>query len=176
MGLDIKICRKNGKFVTSIYRKQKLGGVFTNYESFIPAHQNRGLLHTLLHMSFSMCCDFKTFHFEINHLKTIFIKNNYPPNFIHSFTLHLMYLKEKFLLGYRSWEVLRFKIARSFKNYLVINWRLVISKSFLRHPLESKPFSPSKKSYQRCYFQDLFTGTSVVAAMLSIMARPNTIL
>ena len=82
--LDIKICRKNGKFVTSVYRKPTFSGVFTNYESFIPTYQKRGLLHTLLHRSFSICCDFKTFHFEIDHLKTILIKNNYPLNFIDS--------------------------------------------------------------------------------------------
>ena len=81
--LDVKICRKNGKFVTSVYRKPTFSGVFTNYESFIPTYQKRGLLHTLLHKSFSICCDFKTFPFEINHLKTI-MKNNYPPNFIDS--------------------------------------------------------------------------------------------
>ena len=51
---------------------------------FIPTYQNRGLLHTLLYRSFSICCDFKTFHFEIDHLKTILMKNNYPPNFIDS--------------------------------------------------------------------------------------------
>ena len=79
--LDVKICRKNGKFVTSVYRKRKFSGVFTNYESFIPSYQKRGLLHTLLHSSFSTCCNFKTFHFEIDHLKTIPIKNNYPLNF-----------------------------------------------------------------------------------------------
>ena len=28
-----------------------------------------------------LCCNFKTFHFEIDHLKTILIKNNYPLNF-----------------------------------------------------------------------------------------------
>ena len=39
---------------------------------------------TLLHMSFYICCDFKTFHLKINHLKTILIKNNYPSNFIDS--------------------------------------------------------------------------------------------
>ena len=74
--------RKNGKFVTSVYRKPTFSWVFTNYESFIPTYQKRGLLHTLLHRSFSICCDFKIFHFEIDHLKTIHIKNNYPLNFI----------------------------------------------------------------------------------------------
>ena len=82
--LNVKICRKNGKFVTSIYRKPTFSGVFINYESFIPTYQKKGFLHTLLRMSFSICCDFKTFHFEIDHLKTILIKNNYPLNFIDS--------------------------------------------------------------------------------------------
>ena len=77
--LGVEICHKNGKFVTSVYRKPIFSGVFTNYESFIATYQKRGV-----HRSFSMCCDFKTFHFEIDHLKTILIKNNYPLNFIDS--------------------------------------------------------------------------------------------
>ena len=52
--LDVKICRENGKFVTSVYRKPIFSGVFTNYESFIPTYQKRGLLHTLLHRSLHM--------------------------------------------------------------------------------------------------------------------------
>ena len=46
--------------------------------------EKRGLLHTLLHRSFSICCDFKTFHSETDNLKTILITNNYPLNFIDS--------------------------------------------------------------------------------------------
>ena len=80
--LDVKICRKNGKFLTSNYRKATLNGVSTNYKSFISTYQKRGFLHTLLHRSFSICCDFKAFHFEIDHLRTILIKNNYTLNFI----------------------------------------------------------------------------------------------
>ena len=83
--------------------------------------------------SFNICCDFKTFHSEIDHLKTFLMKNNYPPNFIDSVSnnslitgIHLrlvfrMYLKEMFMLSCRSWEVLRFIFERNFKNYLVIN-------------------------------------------------------
>ena len=82
--LHVKIYRKNGKFVISIYRKPTFSGIFTNYESFIPTYQKRGLFHTLLHRSFSICCDFKTFPFETDHLKTILIKNNYQLNFIDS--------------------------------------------------------------------------------------------
>ena len=82
--LDVKSCRKKGKFVTNVYRKQTFNGVFTNYESFIATYQKRGLLQRLLYRSFSICCDFKTFHFEIDHLKTILIKNKYPSNFMDS--------------------------------------------------------------------------------------------
>ena len=135
--LDVKICRKNVKFAASVYRKPTFNGVFTNYESFIPTYHKRGLLHTLLHRSFSICCDFKTFQFEIDHLKTILIKK-YPLNFtdscIKSFPNKLYtpkvvvpnVPKRNVLLSYRSWDVLRFKFERSFENYLVINRRLVI--------------------------------------------------
>ena len=33
--LDVKIVRKNKRFVTSIFRKATFSGVFTNYASFI---------------------------------------------------------------------------------------------------------------------------------------------
>ena len=100
--------------------------------------KKRGLLHTLLDRSFSTCCDFKTFQFEIDHLKTILIKNNYPLNFIDSciksffsklYTTKVVVPnvpKRNVFVKFRSWEVLRFIFERSFKNYLVINWRLVI--------------------------------------------------
>ena len=58
--LEVKICRRNGKFVTSVHRKTTFSGVFTNYESLIPAYQKRGILHTLLHRSFIICYDFQT--------------------------------------------------------------------------------------------------------------------
>ena len=126
--LEVKIYRKNGKFVTSVYRKPRFSRAFTNYESFIPTDQKRGLLHTLLHRTFSACCDFKTFHFEIDQLKTVLIKINYPRIscirvlnhfLINDIQLNLwfrMYVKEIFLLSYCSWEVLRFKFEKSFKN------------------------------------------------------------
>ena len=83
--LNVKICRKNGKFAPSFYKEPTFSGASTNYESFFLTYQKMGRLHTLLHRSFNICCDFKTFQFEIDHLKTIFMKNNYPPNFIDSY-------------------------------------------------------------------------------------------
>ena len=43
--LEVKICRKSGKFVISAYRKPTFSAVFTNYESFIPTYQMKGLAH-----------------------------------------------------------------------------------------------------------------------------------
>ena len=137
--LDVKICGKNGKFVTSVYRKPTFSGVFTNYESFIPTYLKKGLLHTLLHRSFSIWCDFKTFHFEIDHLKTILMENNYPPNFIDlcikSF-LNKLYTpkvivqnvpKKMFFVKLPFLGSTSFQIQKKLqKNYLMKNWRRVI--------------------------------------------------
>ena len=79
--LDLKICRENGKFVTSVYRKPTFTRVYTNYEGCIRMYQKRGRLHTLLHWSFCIYCDFKTFHFEIDHLKNILKKKQLPLEF-----------------------------------------------------------------------------------------------
>ena len=43
--LEVKICHKNGKFVTSVYRKPTFSGVFTNGESFILTYQKRRHTH-----------------------------------------------------------------------------------------------------------------------------------
>ena len=108
------------------------------------------------------------FHFEIGHLKTIFIKNNYPLNFIDSCI-------ESFLNELYTPKVL---VPNVPKRNDVVNLPFFGSTSFqiLRHPLESKPFSSSRISYLRCYFQDLLTSISVVTAVLSIIERPKAIL
>ena len=43
--LGLQICCKSDKFVTSVYRKPTFSGDFTNYESFIPTYQKRGLVY-----------------------------------------------------------------------------------------------------------------------------------
>ena len=43
--LDFKICRKNNKLTTSLFRKSTFSGVFqTNFKSFIPTVQKFGLV------------------------------------------------------------------------------------------------------------------------------------
>ena len=76
------------------------------------------------------------------------------------------------LLGSTSFQI-RKKLQKFFIDKLTsCNQKEIV----LRHPLESKAFSPSRISYQICYFQDLFTSISMVAPMLPIMVRPNAIL
>ena len=82
--LNVKNCCKNDKYVTSVYRKPTFSGAFQQLWKFYSNAPKERILHTLFHRSFSICCDFKTFHSEIDHLKTILIKNDYPLNFIDS--------------------------------------------------------------------------------------------
>ena len=180
--LDVKICRKNGKFVTSVYRKPTFSGVFTNYKSFIPTYQNRGLLHALLHRSFSICCDFKSFHFEINHLKTILVKNNYPSNFIDLYIksfLNKLYTPKVMVpnvpkrnvfvnlpfLGSTSFQIPK-KLQKLFSDKLTpCNLKIVFTS-----PVRVKSFFTFKDKLPRILL------SSVVVAMLPIKERPNSIL
>ena len=80
--LDVKITRKNKRFVTSIFRKATFSGVYTNYDSFILDTYKIGLLHTLLFRFFKICSSMENFHIEIEHLRSTVKCNNYPVNII----------------------------------------------------------------------------------------------
>ena len=80
--LDIKISRENNKFVISVYRKPTFSGVFTNFESFVPDIDKRGLIETLLHRSFRLYSKYENFHREIGTLKSILKRNSYPHNLV----------------------------------------------------------------------------------------------
>ena len=148
--------------------------------------ENRGFLHTLLHRRFSVCCDFTTFHLEIDNLNIILRKtiilwslirvlNHSLINCVHLKSYFRMYLKEMFLLSCCSLEVFYFKLEK-FQKVFTDKLTSCNLKLFSRHLLQSKSFLPSRISYLRNYFQDLFTCKSMVTAMLPIMARPNIIL
>ena len=80
--LDVKITRSNNQLITSVFRKATFSGVFTNFKSFMPVTYKFGLVHTLLHLSFSICSSYETFQEEILLLKEVFKKNEYPQIFI----------------------------------------------------------------------------------------------
>ena len=45
--LDVKICRANNKFTTSVFRKPTFSGVFTNVDSFILISYKNGLVNMM---------------------------------------------------------------------------------------------------------------------------------
>ena len=57
-------------------------GVYTNFSSFVALKHKFGLVHTLLHRSFTIVSDFSKFHFEVETLKKTLHKNTYPTKFI----------------------------------------------------------------------------------------------
>ena len=96
--LDVKITRINNQLITSVFRKATFSGVFTNFKSFMPVAF--GLVHTLLHRSFSICSSYEKFHEETVLLQDIFKKNGYPQFFIDKcikkYLSKLLFLKGSF--------------------------------------------------------------------------------
>ena len=69
--LEVKICRANNKFTTSVFRKPTFSGVFTNFDSFIPISYKNVLVNTLIFRCF-----------KIVYLKEIFKRSRYPNDFV----------------------------------------------------------------------------------------------
>ena len=69
--LDVKAFRENGMLVTSVFRKETFGGVYTNFISFIPLAYKFGLVHTLLNRCFDLSSDVLKFHHEADKLEKI---------------------------------------------------------------------------------------------------------
>ena len=82
--LHVTICRKNGKFVTSVYRKPTFSGVFTSYEIFIPTYQKKGHLLILFHRSLTYVVISRHFILKSTIWRLFSWKKNYPPNLIDS--------------------------------------------------------------------------------------------
>lgn len=68
--------------MASVYHKLTFNIVFTNFENFITKSCKYNLLFTLLHRALKLSSNFALFHPEIDTLKTIFEKNNYPKSFV----------------------------------------------------------------------------------------------
>ena len=79
--LDVNFVRENEKFATNVYRKKTFIGVYTNFKSFIPETYKIGLLKSLFRC-FSLCSHFIKLHHEIDKLKSITYKNNFPRDFV----------------------------------------------------------------------------------------------
>ena len=78
--LDVKICHKNNKLNTYVYRKPTFSRVFTDFKSFTPTVYIFGLVYTLLNHCFSIDSSYQKFH---NAMKQIFkLKKGYLILFI----------------------------------------------------------------------------------------------
>ena len=94
--LDVKKFQENEKFVTSVFRKDMFGGVYSNFISFIPLEYKFGLVHTLLNRCFNLSSDFFKFHHEVDKLKKILSKNAYSQKFVDKYIkkfLNNMYIQ-----------------------------------------------------------------------------------
>ena len=79
--LDVKICRENNKFTTSVFRKLTFSGVFTNFDSFIPISYKHSLVNSLIFRCFKICSTYEI-HNEIIYFKEIFKHSIYPNDFV----------------------------------------------------------------------------------------------
>ena len=80
--LDVNVYRDADKFSSTVHRKATFSGVYTNYRSFIPEKYKGGLVSTLLYRAYAISSTYKSLHEEIERLKGIFAKNNYPSRFV----------------------------------------------------------------------------------------------
>ena len=76
--LGVKIFQENGKFVTSVFKKEAFSGVYTNFISFIPLDYKFGLVHTILICCFNLSSDFLKFHHQVDKRKKILVKKCIP--------------------------------------------------------------------------------------------------
>ena len=80
--LDVHVRRNNNKYITSVYRKPTFSGVYTNYDSFIPASYKSSLLSTLLYRAFSICSSWDRIHTEFETIRSVMLRNGFPVELI----------------------------------------------------------------------------------------------
>ena len=80
--LDVQVTRTAGKFITSIYRKPTYSGVYTNYNSFLPLIYKVNLISTLLFRIYTLCSNWSLIHTEIQKVKAVLKKNQFPETLI----------------------------------------------------------------------------------------------
>ena len=53
--LDVNVIREQNKFITSIYQKPILSGVYIHFDSFIPDTYKIGMIYALVNICFRIC-------------------------------------------------------------------------------------------------------------------------
>ena len=80
--LDILLSHKGKNIETSIFRKKTSTGLYTNFNSFTPVSYKIGLVKCLIFRAYKVCSSWLNFNNEINAIKEILQKNEYPAHFI----------------------------------------------------------------------------------------------
>ena len=79
--LDVLNTRSD-RLTTSVYRKSTFTGLLQNYNSFVPFTYKKGLIKTLIDRTFRLNNIWVGFHLDLEKLKVILQKNEYPPKLI----------------------------------------------------------------------------------------------
>ena len=112
--LDVLNTRSD-RLTTSVYRKSTLTGLLQNYNSFVPFTYKKGLIKTLIDRTFRLNNTWVGFHLDLEKLKVILQKNEYPPKLIDKSVYRylskrikrlVLYLKEFKLFTVRSLSML----------------------------------------------------------------------
>ena len=76
--LDVLVELKDGKFLTSLYRKETHTNVFMNFNATAPFAWKRGLIFGLLHRAKMICMSSELFATEVDNLRCMLGYNEYP--------------------------------------------------------------------------------------------------
>ena len=79
--LDVLNTRSD-RLITSVYKKSTFTGLLQNYNSFVPFTYKKGLIKTLTDRTFRLNNTWVGFHLDLEKLKVILQKNEYPPKLI----------------------------------------------------------------------------------------------
>ena len=72
----------SGRLITSVYRKTTFTGPLQNYNSFVPFIYKKGLIETLIDQTFWMYNTWDGFYIDLENLKIILQKWEYPSELI----------------------------------------------------------------------------------------------
>ena len=82
--LDIKIMKREGKFVTSTFYKPTHTGVYMNWYSFAPRKYKINLVKCLLNRAWKICSDEILFDADWEVIKSNLLKNQYPEGLLNA--------------------------------------------------------------------------------------------
>ena len=80
--LDVMLCRKDNKFVCSVYKKSTNSDIFMNWHSFAPKTWKIGTLKSLIERAFLICSTEELLNEELKHLEKVFREKNHFPKWV----------------------------------------------------------------------------------------------